>query len=255
MPRIARIKSRSGIYHVMMRGVNKQIIFEEEEDKKRFFETLRKYKVKCNYELYSYCFMDNHVHLLMRECEETISNAIKKISSSYVYWYNSKYGRNGHLFQDRFKSEAVEDQRYFLTVLRYIHQNPLKAGLTKSVFDSEWTSMHEYTSKPLIIDTEFALRLFSADPCKGLQLFIDFMKKIDEHESGYLDDIEKIRVSDKDIKDYLMGLGIKNVYELQQMKKVDRDKLIVELKMINGVSIRQLSRLTGISKSVLARVR
>ena len=73
--------------------------------------------------------------MLVREIEESISNTIKRVSSSYVFWYNKKYERCGHLFQERFKSEAVESDEYFLTVLRYIHQNPVKAGMTKSILD------------------------------------------------------------------------------------------------------------------------
>jgi putative transposase len=135
MARKERKKSRSGIYHIMLRGINRQTIFEDEEDKRKFLETLKKYKDVSKYQLYSYCLMDNHVHLLIREMDETIAEAIKRISSSYVYWYNLKYERVGHLFQERFKSERVESEVYFLTVLRYIHQNPLKAGL-RIVFGS-----------------------------------------------------------------------------------------------------------------------
>ena len=131
----------------MLRGINKQTIFEDVEDKARFLETLNKYKAISKYEIYSYCLMDNHIHLLLKESEETISEVIKRISSSYVYWYNLKYERCGHLFQERFKSENVENRAYFITVLRYIHQNPVKAGLAKTVFKSKWTSINEYINK------------------------------------------------------------------------------------------------------------
>ncbi|WP_332310325.1 MULTISPECIES: transposase [Metabacillus] len=137
IPRVARTKSSSGIYHIMLRGINRQTIFEDDEDKIKFLVTLKKYKEISKFQLYSYCLMDNHIHLLLKESGETISESIKRISSSYVYWYNNKYERCGLLFQERFKSENVENILYFLTVLRYIHQNPLKAGLAKTVFDSK----------------------------------------------------------------------------------------------------------------------
>nr|WP_311774044.1 transposase [Metabacillus sp. KUDC1714] len=121
----------------MLRGINRQTIFEDDEDKIKFLVTLKKYKEISKFQLYSYCLMDNHIHLLLKESGETISESIKRISSSYVYWYNNKYERCGLLFQERFKSENVENILYFLTVLRYIHQNPLKAGLAKTVFDSK----------------------------------------------------------------------------------------------------------------------
>ncbi|WP_442596711.1 transposase [Neobacillus sp. D3-1R] len=128
MSRKGRRKSQSGVYHIMLRGINRQTIFEDDEDRQKFLETLKKYKDISQFQLYSYCLMDNHVHLLVREMEETLSDAIKRVSSSYVYWYNFKYERVGHLFQERFKSENVENTSYFLTVLRYIHQNPVRQG-------------------------------------------------------------------------------------------------------------------------------
>ena len=84
-----------------------------------------------NYTLYAYCLMSNHIHLLIREREDEIGMAIKRIASSYVYYYNHKYSRDGHLFRERFKSEPVNDMAYFVILLRYIHQNPVKAGMEK----------------------------------------------------------------------------------------------------------------------------
>ena len=113
MPRSARKKSESGIYHIMLRGINKQQIFEDKEDSERFLETLYKYKKQCEYEIYAYCLMGNHLHILLKEGKEDLTLMLKRIAGSYVYWYNWKYHRSGHLFQDRFKSEPVEDNAYF----------------------------------------------------------------------------------------------------------------------------------------------
>ena len=88
--------------------------------------------------------MSNHIRLLIREREDTIGMAIKRIASSYVYYYNHKYSRDGHLFRERFKSEPVNDMAYFVTLLRYIHQNPVKAGMVSEVKDYEFSSWGEY---------------------------------------------------------------------------------------------------------------
>ena len=92
---------------------------------------MRAYRDICGFQLYAWCLMPNHVHLLIGESPqgETISQIMKRIGAKYVYWYNLRYERIGPLFQDRFKSEAVKDDAYFLTVLRYIHRNPLKGGI------------------------------------------------------------------------------------------------------------------------------
>ena len=140
MPRQARKESGTGIYHVMMRGINHQNIFEDEEDNYQFINTLDRMRVRfddegnpsgsnCTY--YAYCLMGNHFHLLImgnhfhlliREREESVGETIKRIASSYVYYYNRKYGRDGHLFKERFKSEPVNDMAYFTVLLRYIQK-------------------------------------------------------------------------------------------------------------------------------------
>ncbi|WP_198543854.1 transposase [Petroclostridium xylanilyticum] len=100
--------------------------------------------------------MNNHIHLLLKEGKEAISQAMKRIGASYVYWYNMKYERYGHLFQDRYKSEKVEDDKYLLTVLRYIHQNPIKAGIVEEAIKYKWSSYIEYISqKGILTDIDF----------------------------------------------------------------------------------------------------
>ena len=87
--------------------------------------------------------MGNHFHLLIRERDESLGETVKRIASSYVYYYNRKYGRDGHLFKERFKSEPVNDMVYFVTLLRYIHQNPVKAGMVMNVKDYAYSSWGE----------------------------------------------------------------------------------------------------------------
>ena len=144
MPRAPRLKSQSGIYHIMLRGINQQVIFEDEEDYFKFIETLKDYKAVSGYNVFAYCLMSNHIHILLQVCKEDLDVIMKRIAGSYVYWYNWKYYRKGHLFQDRFKSEPIEDDEYFLTVLRYIHQNPIKAGIVEKLDEYVYSSYNEY---------------------------------------------------------------------------------------------------------------
>lgn len=118
MPRKAREKSESGIYHIIMRGINRQSIFEDEEDYIKFIQTIQRYKEKSGYKIYAYCLMGNHVHLLLKIDKDPLEQVMRRMYGSYVYWYNHKYQRIGNLFQDRFKSEPVEDDTYFLVVQR-----------------------------------------------------------------------------------------------------------------------------------------
>jgi putative transposase len=252
MVRKEREKSPSGIYHVMLRGINRQTIFEDEEDRLKFLETLKRYKGISQYELYSYCLMDNHVHLLIKEVEETLAEAIKRISSSYVHWYNLKYERVGHLFQERFRSENVS-MANFLKVLRYIHQNPLKAGLESSVWKCRWTSIREYVERAEMVDVDLGFGLFSEDRSETSRLFFQYMQQQNQDEC--LDYVVKVRKSDCEVRDYLEDIGIANSSILQRLDRADRNRILIELKGLEGVNLRQISRVTGISKSVIQRVR
>ncbi len=252
MSRQARKKSSSGIYHLMLRGVNKQKVFTDEQDYSRIIETLCYYKPISKYEVYAYCLMKNHIHLLLRETDESISNIIKRISSSYVYWHNKKYGRCGHLFQERFKSEAVETDEYFLTVLRYIHQNPLKAGIIEDIEKYRWSSYKEYLDTPVVTDTDLALDMFSIDRKKAILLFKLYNNEINEDQC--LEDNEKTDLSDQELIRFLNEIGISNINEIARLDKEQRDHVIKEIKNINGVTVRQIARLTGISRSVIKRV-
>lgn len=152
MPRQARKESGTGIYHVMLRGINRQDIFEDREDYARMLrcmaQMLEQYDEQGNRlpplcTFYAYCLMSNHVHLLLRVNQEDIGSTIKHLGIMYAIYYNQKYSRSGHLFQDRFKSEPVNDMPYFVTLLRYIHQNPTKAGIVSKVGDYDWSSWKE----------------------------------------------------------------------------------------------------------------
>ncbi len=235
----------------MLRGINRQTIFEDEEDMQILLETIKKYKTISKYEIYAYCIMNNHVHLLIKELGESISNVIKRISNSYVFWYNKKYERCGHLFQERFKSEAVENDEYFLTVLRYIHQNPVKAGIVKDISCYKWSSYSEYIDKEEIVDIDFVLDMFSTERKSALKLYKSFNKQ--KNSDMCLEDEEKARVSDSEVKEYIKKLNIMDPKELRQLEKSKRDEILKKLKLVNGVTIRQLSRMTGISKSVVDR--
>lgn len=252
MPRQARKRSQSGIYHLMLRGINKQNIFEDDEDRQKLIETIVLYKGISKYELYGYCLMDNHIHILMKENEETVSQIVKRISSRYVYWYNQKYERCGHLFQERFKSEPVETDAYFIMVLRYIHQNPIKAGIIKGIEEYMWSSYHEYLAIREIVDIDFALGLYSDDKNRAQQLLKEYTKA--ENTDICLEYEEIFRISDGEIMELLKRLGVVTISGLQRLPRDQRDEVIKRIKAQKGVTIRQLARITGISKSVIERI-
>ncbi len=251
MPRKARKKSESGIYHIVLRGQNRQIIFEDDEDREKFLQILNELKDKSRCRIYGYCLMGNHIHLLIHETGEELGIIMRRIGASYVYWYNWKYKRCGHLFQDRYKSEAVEDDEYFSVALRYIHQNPVKAGLTKKLSEYKWSSYRDYLTENGITDTDFALSIYCEEREKAIQSFIKYNEDTSALQCLDIEEVRRLR--DEEAKEIIKKkCGVKSSLELKNLDKGIRDKYISELKL-EGLSTRQIERLTGISRGIILK--
>lgn len=235
MARTARKKSTTGIYHIMLRGNNKEVLFYEDEDYQKVLKTIKYCIEKSGIEIYAYCIMPNHIHLLIKEGAEPLEVTFKRFGCKFVYWYNMKYKRVGHLFQDRFKSEAVEDDSYFLTVLRYIHNNPVKACLSKKPEDYDYSSYNSYFKKNEFVSTGKALSMISRK------------ELIRYHNSG--NDDNCLEIPDESLKkltDEEALIAIKRITKncsKEDFKDLNNDEklqLIREMKK-SGASIRQIS--------------
>ncbi|KUO64066.1 MAG: hypothetical protein APF84_08120 [Gracilibacter sp. BRH_c7a] len=248
MARQCREKSSTGIYHVMLRGIDKREIFLDDQDRETFLSYLSSAKEKSDYTIYGYCLMDNHVHLLIEEGHENIGESIKRIAVGYVQSHNLKYSRTGHLFQNRFKSEAVEDDSYFLTVLRYIHQNPIKAGLTKDIAHYKWSSFIYYIKDDHqgIVSVERGKGFF-----ENIKDFLQFMNMPGNEQC--LEYVIKQRYSDEKLHNRIIGI-FDNPAAIVKLSKEERDNVIKEIKTITGVSNRQLSRVLGIGRGIIERI-
>ena len=193
-------------------------------------------------------------HLLIREREESVGETIKRIASSYVYYYNRKYGRDGHLFKERFKSEPVNDMEYFTVLLRYIHQNPVKAGIVEKVKDYEYSSWGEYdgTVEPVfqICNTKTVLDRI---PFKDLEEWVNEPLDDDIH-CLEIEDPSKVRPSDDQVMRMIKEkTGATSSSAFQQLPEGIKHKTLRELKECRA-SLRQLERLTGIGKGIIHRL-
>ncbi|MEG6615169.1 transposase [Peptococcaceae bacterium 1198_IL3148] len=251
MPRVARKKSKTNIYHVMIRGINQQNIFVDDEDNEKFIDTLARYQKEINYEIYAYCLMGNHIHLLIKEGNEALSNTMRRIGASYVYWYNWQYNRKGHLFQDRYKSEPVEDDSYFLTVLRYIHQNPLKAGLVNNIEAYKWSSYKEYIIKAEIVNVDFTLAMFAEDR-ETAKRFKEFNMAANDDKCLEITPVRKT-ISDKEIRQLVLNKYNIELASLQNEDSRTQIEVLKYIKELEGSSLRQLSRLTGFTVNRIYR--
>ena len=248
MPRTARKTAENGIYHIMIRGINKQRIFESEEDYSRFMMILSQCKQLSGFDLYAWCLMGNHVHLLIRPRLETLEQAMKRAGIRYVAWFNKKYERTGHLFQDRFASELVDSDEYFMTVLRYIHWNPVKGGLAQHVGEYRYDSFSDYAKdRPgMITDTAYAREIAPG------QMLVDYLRApadencLDEDRTGK-------RLADQEAWRIIRRItGCTNAAAIAALKIPARDKAIADMRK-QGLSIRQISRLTGISIGIIRK--
>ena len=265
MPRQGRIQSGTGVYHVMMRGINRQQIFESEEDNKHMLYVLSNLHLQYSPDgtplpsptctIYAYCLMGNHFHLLIQERAWTISEIIKSLASSYVYYFNKQYQRIGHLFQDRFKSEPVNDMTYFITLLRYIHQNPVKAGIVSDAKDYPWSSWREYLcpdKEENICNTRATLRRINLEDLSTLvnQPLSEECQCIDIDTS----DIRKMTVhTDESVRQEILCFSqCQSIAEFLR-EDIGKRKEICRIMKERGAGVRQLSRITGISLGTISK--
>lgn len=128
------------IYHIINRGNNRQAIFLEEEDFRRYLSLLYHYKKKYNYKIFAFCLMTNHVHLLIQVNQASVSRIMQSLTIGHTKHYHFKYCCCGHLWQGRFKSPIVSGDEYLLEAMRYIEQNPLRARMVERIEDYPWSS-------------------------------------------------------------------------------------------------------------------
>ena len=247
MPRTERKQSKTGIYHIMLRGINKQLIFEEPEDYTEFLSCLSDVKAISCFKLYAYCLMGNHVHLLLKEEAEPLSQIFRRLGARYVFWFNWKYERTGHLFQDRFKSEPIESEEYFIMALMYLYQNPVKAGLCKHPKDYEWCS-RRFLGMGGIVDEAELLGKASIESIMEMEneeISLDFL----EPRIG-----RRMAMSDEEAFGHIKKTGgVKSVMEFQSLDRESQGKTLAALHRL-GASQRQLARLSGLSRPVVARL-
>lgn len=264
MPRQSRITSESGLYHVMLRGINKQDIFESKDDYWKFIrlmdrlchprdETDRPIPPHCC--MYAYCLMPNHVHLLIKDYDGSLAESIKSLTIPYAQYYNSKYERIGHFFQDRFRSEPVNDWEYFVTLLRYIHQNPVAANIVSEVNEYTWSSWREYVNPKGCTTPICATQAVLAKlPIGELKALVNEPLPKAQKILDYNYDATS-RIDDEIVRDYIASIcGEDYEYVIRNYSHDIRNSVILRIREF-GASIRQISRITGLSEKAIRLAR
>ena len=252
--RVTKVLSQTGLYHVIFRGINHQNIFEEESDFLKLINVLMEIKLEKCFEIYAYCLMSNHVHLFIKEREYgEIIKIMHKLLTIYAGWYNKKYQRSGSLIGNRYKSEPIEDERYIFSLIRYIHQNPLRAGIAKNIESYRWSSYCDYlrdkTKK--LTDTYFILGMLSNNLDISRAMFVELHKKL-ETEKFNSNDSKK--ATDEQVRRKIIKLlDGQEPHIIREKAKEERNMILCYLREKEGFTIGQLERVTGISRGIITR--
>lgn len=250
MPRHARKTSSTQTYHVVIKGADRHFLFEEPKDYLKFLDILEEYKIECKFELFAYCLMSNHVHLLIHTPETPLATIFRKINTKYAVWFNLKYDRTGYVLDGRYYSEPVDTIKYLFTVTRYIHLNPMKAGLEKAPGASyPWSSFSDYQKKtPGLTDKALMIELFG-----GMDAFLSFHKTICNDDDCIDIHNWRKRIPDDVAKNIILETcNCESIMDFQNFSTVQRNMYIKTLHE-KGISIRQLNRLTGTPRGVIEK--
>ena len=225
MPRVPRFYSETSFFHVMTQGINKEYIFNQSEDAKRYISILYKTKDECKIKIIAYCIMNNHAHLLLEASKvKNLSKFMQKTNGKYAKYYNKKYERVGYVFRDRFKSEGIYTEQSLYNCTAYIYNNPVKAGICNTPDEYQFSN-YKYNKS------------MNYETCEEHN-FIDTEEDKEKH-CRYL------------IQEYLTKENQYNTFEEQQESL---KAFVKRLKQQYEIPNKIIKKCTGISKSELKKI-
>ena len=168
------------LHHVMARGIEKRNIFIDEADFSGFLERLGKTLIETNTKCYAWTLMNNHFHLLLRSGESTITKVMRRLLTGYAIYFNKRHKRSGHLFQNRYKSILCDEEQYLIQLIRYIHLNPIRGNLVKTM---NGLNKFKYSGHSVLMgnnendwqDRDTILSRFGSDPKKAKASYLMFV--------------------------------------------------------------------------------
>lgn len=205
MPRKPRISVPGALHHIMARGIEGRTIFRCDEDRMRFLSLLSSGIAKSGFKCYAWVLMENHYHLLLRANESPLSSLMRPLNSKYAHWFRKKSQTRGYLFQDRFKSLVTQDQGYIEQLVRYIHLNPVRAGICRTIAELDrypWSGHSILTGRQKcgFQDTAAVLNRFGTDHKSAVLAYCKFIQDgIDTEDKP--DFMDFVRMSNKETAD------------------------------------------------------
>jgi len=178
MPRRPRLHVAGGLYHVTLRGNGRCAIFFDADDRRRWDSLIEKGLDRYEHRIHAYCWMTNHVHIAIQCGQSPLANFISFVASQYARSTNKKLNRSGHLFERRHHAILVQADSYLKELIRYIHLNPLRAGVVDELSDYEWSSHPAYASgeAPDWLTLDWVLSMFGETLAGARQRYACFMQ-------------------------------------------------------------------------------
>ena len=227
-------------YHIMVQGINKEYILNEVEDKRQYLKFINKVKKEIDVYIVSYCIMDNHVHILIKEeYIECLSRFMHKVNTLYAMYYNKKYNRVGYVFRDRYKSQVIYSEKQLYTCINYIHNNPVKAGICRLASEYEYSSYNEYIKNMEEIQRNI----------NGLLIKEDILDK----KENFLEIEEEKEVEIKNAIEEYMKINNINFDTLKYERK-NLKEIINMLKEYYGLSLRQISIYINVGRETVRNI-
>ena len=185
MARPPRLQFPGAVYHVTARGNEQRPIFRDDLDRREYLDRIVHYRERFRFQLLAYCLMTNHVHLAVRSSAVPLSRVMAGLQSSYAQWFNRRHARVGHLFQGRYKAFLVQEDRYLLALIRYVHLNPVAAGVVANASGYSWSSDRYFRSGngPSWLDLDAALPTLGPNRRSAVRRYVELVDGPGPHPS------------------------------------------------------------------------
>ena len=177
MPRPPRLEFAGAVYHVTTRGNERKALFRDDRDREDFLSSISRYRDRFGFRLLAFCLMTNHVHLAIRTGEAPLSRIMAGLQSTYAQRFNRRYARVGHLFQGRYKSFLVQEDRHLIALIRYVHLNPVRARIVRHASEYPWSSDRYFRDGrgPAWMDVDQALSLIAPTRRRAIARYIELV--------------------------------------------------------------------------------
>ncbi len=264
MARQARIEYPSAVYHVISRGIERRELFRDDADREKYLALLEKAVGRFGFRLYAFCLMSNHVHLALETGKIPLSRVMRSINTSYAGYFNLRHRRVGYLFQNRYKAFLVDREEYLLALIRYIHENPVKASIVRRPSEYRWSSHRLYLGKaPAWLSAEEVLERFGRVRSVARRSFEAFFRQEEDRpyaaarryvqtvvgDEGFAKSVfersepEQLLVRRVEPEDLIVWVAREEKIDAQELRGAGRHRRLTRVRAICGYLGREIARI------------